>query len=385
MKIALLSTDNPYKILSGGKHVHLLLLEKGLKKLGHEVDTYYYNFNFIEKVKIILNHPNYKFLNPADRFKLRIDLMIRFYEELDLRKYDIVNAHDVISGHITQKNKNLVTTIHGYFAYETINYSNFSADEANEILNFCIEVEREAISRSQQIIAVDSRIKRYIIEKFQYPDERVSVIHNAVDTDKFAPVSLEEKQRLRKLLGVPVDAFIVFIPRRFVKKNGVLFAAESVKIVEDKNIFFIFAGRGPLKEEVISILQGKDNVKILDAINHFDVDKYYKLSDVILVPSITSDNVEEATSLSMLEGMACGKVVICTNVGGMAEVIKNGTNGFLIPQQDPQAIANAIVYANRHYKKLEEMRENAREYVVKNHSYTEHAKKFVEVYRKALD
>nr|WP_312058465.1 glycosyltransferase [Fervidobacterium pennivorans] len=143
MKIALLSTDNPYKILHGGKHVHLLLLEKGLKKLGHEVDTYYYNFNFIEKVKIILNHPNYKFLNPADRFKLRIDLMIRFYEELDLRKYDIVNAHDVISGHITQKNKNLVTTTHGYFAYETINYSNFSADEANEILNFCIEVERE--------------------------------------------------------------------------------------------------------------------------------------------------------------------------------------------------------------------------------------------------
>ncbi len=144
MKIALLSIDNPYKILSGGKHVHLLLLEKGLKKLGHEVDTYYYNFNFIEKVKIMLNRPNYKFLNLVDKYKLRIDLMIRFYEKLNLRKYDIVNAHDIVSGY-QAKNKNIVTTMHGYFAYETINYSNFSTDEANEILNFCIKLERERL------------------------------------------------------------------------------------------------------------------------------------------------------------------------------------------------------------------------------------------------
>jgi glycosyltransferase involved in cell wall biosynthesis len=107
---------------------------------------------------------------------------------------------------------------------------------------------------------------------------------------------------------------------------------------------------------------------------------------VILVPSITSkEGVEEATSLSMLEGMACGKVVICTPVGGMKEVVKHMENGILIEQKNPDAIVDAIVFAKEHYGDLEKIRETAREYVVKHHSYLEHAKKVLEIYLKVLD
>ncbi|HEY8543272.1 MAG TPA: glycosyltransferase family 4 protein, partial [Pseudothermotoga sp.] len=107
---------------------------------------------------------------------------------------------------------------------------------------------------------------------------------------------------------------------------------------------------------------------------------------VVLVPSITSkEGVEEATSLSMLEGMACGKVVICTNVGGMKEVIEHMENGILIEQKNPDAIVEAVEFVRKHYDNLEKLREAARDYVVKNHSYLEHAKKILKIYSKVLN
>jgi glycosyltransferase involved in cell wall biosynthesis len=87
----------------------------------------------------------------------------------------------------------------------------------------------------------------------------------------------------------------------------------------------------------------------------------------------------------MLEGMACGKIVICSNVGGMKEVIKDGKNGFLIEQKSEESIIEKLVYVKDNYDKLEEIRKMAREYVIQNHGYIEHAKKVLEVYEKVLN
>jgi glycosyltransferase involved in cell wall biosynthesis len=82
--------------------------------------------------------------------------------------------------------------------------------------------------------------------------------------------------------------------------------------------------------------------------------------------------------------MACGKVVICTNIGGMKEVVKHMENGLLIEQKNPDAIIEALQYAKDNYDNLSELRKKTREYAVKNHSYTEHAKRIIEVYNKVL-
>lgn len=91
-------------------------------------------------------------------------------------------------------------------------------------------------------------------------------------------------------------------------------------------------------------------------------------------------DVEEATSLSMLEGMACGKVVICSNIGGMKEVVKNGQTGILVPQKSPEDIAKAIGSIKRNPELRAEIGYNARKYVEENHGYISHAKKFIQIY-----
>jgi len=391
MKIALVSTDNSKIVRLGGKHVHQNLLEQALTKLGNDVATFYpspvaRSHKLREGLLSVLHHPAIIFSKTLAelKFKAAIGYYQRFFRKLDLEDFDIVHCHDALAA-ASIRAKRIVLTIHGYLAMETLNYGSFRGDSQERVYNYCLDIERKGVGKAAHIICVDTRIKNYVVENFGYPDENTAVIFNAIDTDRFCPVSQEEKMLLRKELSLPVEKIIVFVPRRYVDKNGVHYAAKAFSKMESQDFCFIFAGEGPLKETVREILKGKENAVVMGGVANDLIAKYYQASDVVLIPSITTnEGIEEATSLSMLEGMACGKVVVCTNVGGMKEVIKDGENGFLIEQKNEDVIIEKLLFIKQNIGNLADLRKNAREYVVKNHSYIEHAKKVLKIYELVL-
>jgi len=378
MKVALASVDNPYIVKSGGKHVHLFLLERGLQHNGVNVDTYYYVPPKIAFITKILK----KFRNKYVQFKFTIDNMIKFYDKINFNSYEVVNAHDVVSA--VGIKGNIILTLHGYFARETINYGDYNEKEKMDIFDYAMEIEKIALERAKAIITVDSRLKEYVVNSFSIPEDKVFVIYNSIDTETFKPISEEKKKELRIRKGISPDKYIILVPRRYVKKNGVIFAARALKLMDDNDVMMIFIGRGPEKENIINELGNDERAIVLDAVPHEQIVEYYQLADIILVPSITSDDVEEATSLSMLEGMACGKVVICSNIGGMKEVVKNGQTGILVPQKSPEEIAGALKSIKRNQELRAEIGYNARKYVEENHSYISHAKKFIQIYESVI-
>jgi len=375
--------------------VHQNLLEKALKQLGHEVETFYPiplgHLNTNDKLKAVVKTVASSPLKTLDssfrvfKYKTVIQYYWRFFENLDVRDFDVVHAYDVVASGAVVANK-LVLTIHGYLAREALNYSDIKDERAKrKIYEYLMKIEKRGIAKAEHIITVDTRIKNYLVNELGYPAEKVTVIYNAVDTDRFVPVTEEEKQNIRKALGLPTEKLIVFVPRRYVDKNGVHYAARAFRKMNDADFFFIFAGDGPLRGLVEEILKGKENAMVLGPIANEDVHRYYQASDVILVPSITTEEgVEEATSLTMLEGMACGKIVVCTRVGGMKEVIKDGENGFLIDQKSEDAIIEKLLFIKKNMNGMEELRKNAR-YCAENHGYMEHAKKVLDIYRNILD
>lgn len=390
LKVAIVSSDNSEIVRVGGKHVHQNLLVKGLRELGTEVLTFYPPRYMVKPTRIeralrVIRHPLIVFSHYF-RYITRFREISRYFERINFEGYSIVHGHDVLSI-LNVKHKNIVLTVHGYLAKEVLNYmkKEISSKEKERIYEACLEIEKKAVSKAKHIIAVDTRLKDYHIDELGVPPDKITVVYNAIDTERFKPVSNKEKTLLRKQLGLPEEKFIVLVPRRYVDKNGVTYAAEAFARMKDDDYFFVLAGRGPLKEKIKDILRFNENALVLDGVPHEQVVRFYQASDVILVPSITSkEGVEEATSLSMLEGMACGKVVICTNIGGMKEVVKHMGNGLLIEQKNPDAIIEALQYVKNNYDALSDLRRRAREYAVKNHSYIEHARKITEVYKKVL-
>lgn len=105
------------------------------------------------------------------------------------------------------------------------------------------------------------------------------------------------------------------------------------------------------------------------------------MSKVVLIPSVPSNNVQEATSLSALEGMACGKVTIATNIGGLKEIIKEDYNGYLSKPRDLEEMSEKIIKALKlNSKNYNYIVSNARKEIVKNHGYINHCKEFLQVY-----
>jgi glycosyltransferase involved in cell wall biosynthesis len=415
ISVALLSVDNPDLRCVGGKHVHLKQLQVGLQHAGCYVLTRYLTPQHREDQLTQLSHrPKQRlkrFINrllkitpsKGQRLANRIQAMAAHYQQDGLYRnlpqpLTVLNPHDAISGAgIPQSAGPVVLTLHGYLAKEMVNYNpDLTEAEAQQIQALCQSIEAKAYRRADAIIAVDSRIKDALFLDFGVPLSKITIIHNAVDTDRFVPVDKQQVAYLREQLGLPVDAFVVLCPRRLVKKNGVEVVAHALKRLHQsqhphqqhlaKALLLVIIGDGPEHVTIESILvqAPASSYRLLPALAHTQVLPWVQASDVICVPSITANDVQEATSLTMLEGMACGKPVVCSDIGGMREVLRQTHEGnpigLRVPEDDPQALLGAWLTLFNDQNQQESLGTTARKFVEAHHSIATHSEAFMQVF-----
>ena len=401
MKILLVSLDNSNNAKIGGKHIHQELLKRGWLESNNSVDMIYPNGLFwvfkriIRKILQIL-----KLLNAFQYLKYSIlsdkyEIEKKLEEALLKNKYDFLSVQDVLAAIAVKKiliKLNLTTpvilTLHGYFARESVNYGNYSKDDQVKVLDFVLNIEKEAIDFVNGIVTVDTRIKEYVIENFNFKGP-IEMICNAIDNTRFFPVDTFQKSAIRKQIDLKENENILLVARRLVKKNGVNYAAEAMKILKDSGLVeklslkLLIVGRGPEQNEIenyISIHDLSSCIKVVGIIEHKLIDSYYKAADIILMPSTLSDDIEEATSLSMLEGLACGKTVIASAIGGLKEVIKDSSNGILVNDKRPDQIAESVKIVLTDEDFREKIEKKAYEYATLNCGYLTHSQKFIHFY-----
>lgn len=387
MKILLTSADNPYQKQVGGKHIHQLLFEKALKELGHEVDIFYPIYPKRKKIETalrLIEHAlplnSYGFMT----YRLKVDAVKIFKDgQKNLKeRYDVIHAQDPISLLLTANIscKKRILTLHGYFTKECINYAKITEKYKGRFSILGTDFERKAYGLTDAFICVDSNISSYLIDEYMIPKEKLSVVFNAIDTKRFSPASQDEILQLRTQYGFGKDEFLILVPRRLVKKNGVHFAVLAMKQIQDKNTHLLIAGDGPERDAIERESEGDNRIHILGSVNHDHVLDYFKITNCVLIPSITSDGFQEATSLAMLEGMSMSKPTVCTAIGGMKEVIEHNKTGFLVEEQSPDCIAKQILWIRENKEETEKIVINARNYILEHHHYLSHAKKILESY-----
>lgn len=402
MRLLICSFDNSKAILIGGKHIHQELLQKGWQDLGHQVD---YCYPIKQAIPSLLKRAKNKIL-----WKLSASYQLQKYqnninsrmaelknsikERIDKFDYDFISAHDVLAakaaGEALKESKKtipLILTVHGYFARETLNYGYYKKSISDKVYQNALQIEKDALNFSDKIIAVDSRIKNYLKDDLFYK-KPIKVQFNAIDDSRFFPVSEKEKKELREKLKLAKDKKIILTARRLVKKNGVIYAVQAIDILinqlKRQDIILYIIGDGKERKNITNYIRQKkldQHVILKGMVAHHEVDSYYKAADILLMPSTLSDGVEEATSLSMLEGLVCGLLVIASAIGGLKEVIKTGENGFLVPDKDPQAISQTISKIIDQPALAEKISQQAFSFAKKNHGYKEHAAAILDFFK----
>jgi glycosyltransferase involved in cell wall biosynthesis len=172
---------------------------------------------------------------------------------------------------------------------------------------------------------------------------------------------------------------IVGLVGRLNNEKGCLEFVRAIPLIllKKKDVRFLVIGEGPLENEMKKELEKsgcRNKVDFLGVVPHEAVAEYFNQMKFHILPSHT-----EALSVTVVEAMACGTIVIANSVGGVSDVVVNDQTGFLLENNLPSTIANKVIDVQEHAD-LDSIRKNALEFVEQNVYY----EKVVENWKKLL-
>ena len=388
MKI-LLSTIFEYPH-EGGLSTHVATLKNGLEALGHQVDVLSFtDLNPLVR-KAYAQAPGFiasKIKPGSGQLMNDQNRMTLIHKELNKLKgqYDVVNTQDVYATLAAEGTGiPVVETVHGYYSFEAISRGAIAEGSKEDIT--VREREKRAYTLADEVVTVDQRIKEYVKSM---SGVEATAIKNFIDVEDFDPGKLD-LSGIREEFGIPADKKMLFVPRRMTEKNGVIYPTLALRKVLDRHpdTVLVYAGTGEqmpaIKREVEK--QGLDgDVLLLGTVPHEKMKYLYGTSDVVLVPSVHSYGVEEATSISALEAMGSRSPVIAGAVGGLKEIIEHEKDGLLVTEKDVDGLSEAILKVLDSPTFAEQLARNARTKIEQMYSHHSAAARFEEIYMKAAN
>jgi glycosyltransferase involved in cell wall biosynthesis len=190
------------------------------------------------------------------------------------------------------------------------------------------------------IIAVSEEVREYHIQYANTPADKIQVISNGVDISRFANPDLDPK-KFRAELGIESSAPVLgIIGRLQPQKDHENFLNAAVLIANEfPSARFVIIGDGPLRDALIEKtkeLNLSGNV-IFTGIRH-DIPLALAALDVMVISSRW-----EGLPVTLLEALAARRVVVATNVGGIADVVTSGESAMLVPAEDHMALAESCM------------------------------------------
>ena len=168
--------------------------------------------------------------------------------------------------------------------------------------------------------------------------------------------------------------FFLFAGRLDVTKgfNVLIKAAEKLPDVK-----FKVAGDGILRSNLDGVL----NIEYLGQLNRNDLILELKKSGAIIFPSVWY----ESMPMTIIESFACGKPVIASNLGAMAELIENGKTGLFFEPGNVDDLVKKILWAKNNPEKMKEMGLNARKEFEEKYTPEKNYKILMNIYEKVIE
>jgi glycosyltransferase involved in cell wall biosynthesis len=197
-------------------------------------------------------------------------------------------------------------------------------------------------NRADVVLANSGEVRNYMVQREGVHPERIQVIYNGLDPDRFGRrFSREQVKRLRLELGLPSAGPVVGTVANLLpqKDYPTLLHAAAQVVRHNPAACFLLIGDGPLRAQLETAtarlgLSGR----VVFAGQRNDVERCLACLDVFILCS-----VREGFSNALIEAMAAGLPVIATRVGGNLEAVREGDSGFLFEVGDDETLARLIL------------------------------------------
>lgn len=211
---------------------------------------------------------------------------------------------------------------------------------------------------------------------------KITVIINGVD--EVRRTTENEQIELRRTLGIEDSAFVCGISARLEPYKGHRYLLEAAEIVlkSAPDTVFLIIGGGSCEAELKEYARtlGIDGQVIFTGFVD-DVAPYCNIMDLNLNCSIGT----ETSSLALSEGFSLSVPAVASTYGGNPYMVTDGVNGFLVPERDPQALAEKILLLHDDGELLAELSRGAREMYEKKFTAAVMTRQLETLYEKAVE
>lgn len=231
---------------------------------------------------------------------------------------------------------------------------------------------------SDAVAVYGPHVKRYLTS-LGVPPEKITVAWQTQDQELFArAVSDEERHEKRRELNISTPHLMLFVGR-LAEQKGIRVLLEAFRSLHGKDVSLLVIGRGPLEVEVKNAAQAHDQIRHIPRVAAEDLYLYYAIADVLVLPSVTTDDFREPWGFVVNEAMYQGCAVITSDAvgAGVGGLIEEGRNGFIVPENDARALAQAIEQVFGDPEALLRMKNESRE-IIRQWTYPRMAEGFTQ-------
>lgn len=277
---------------------------------------------------------------------------VREFAALEGLHYDLIHSHYWLSGVVAHGLRQFWDVPIVHMAHTLAVMKNRVAQRPEEREpDLRLFTERDILGWADRIVAA-TLAEQTQLELLLYADRRkIDIVPPGVDLEEFHPIPMEEA---KAAIGVPPhDKMLLFVGRiEPLKGLDTLFRA--IKVLRDRNAvppnlcLSIIGGdansdtaHDNAEMERLKALRQElgidDLVAFLGKRDQDALNNYYASAEAVIMPSHY-----ESFGMVALEAMACGTPVIASEVGGLAFLVRDGENGFHVPDRDPELLADKL-------------------------------------------
>ena len=248
------------------------------------------------------------------------------------------------------------------------------------------KLHRWIYNRVTYALAISEVIKRNLLDTCPLTDDKILLLHNAVDTKKFDPEKID-KQKVREEFGFTDDEIVIGMLARFSPGKGheeVLFAADKLSKKFSNLKFFIIgeASRGEEEyaNQIKKLVMDYNLKNVVFAGFRSDTAEVLAALNIFCFPSHA-----EAFGIALVEAMAMGVPSVCSNSDGVLDIAVDGETSFLFEKKNGNDLVEKLEQLISSKEKREQFGRAARERAVKFFDLDFLTEKVISIYKQALN
>lgn len=265
--------------------------------------------------------------------------LVQLREIINANEYHIITCHTPMASFLTRiaacdarKNgTSLIYFAHGFHFFKGSGFFSWAV---------YYPIELFLSSMTDSIVCINSEDFNLISGARGFPVRCHLIPGIGVDKNRFYPVPDKEKSRIRNSLNLGLDDFVVIYAAEFIARKNHRMVIDAAYLVKAKinNLKIVFAGRGILLDEIrqyVSSCGLDDQVLFLGFVDK--IEECFQAADLAV-----SSSTQEGLGLNIIEAMMCGVPAVATIDRGHNTIIDHKVDGYLVPQNNPQKMAEAI-------------------------------------------